>query len=45
MLCLLLSGSTTINDIFKNKRQEETMKCLYTAITRTSKSLKLLLHI
>ena len=34
-----------MGDIFKNKREEETMKCLYTAITRTSRTLKLLLHL
>ena len=30
-------------DIFENKNKEEVLKCLYTAITRTSDSLELLI--
>ena len=32
-----------IADIFENKNKDEILKCLYTAITRTSDSLELLL--
>ena len=32
-----------IFDIFENKNKEEVLKCLYTAITRTSDSLELLI--
>lgn len=33
-----------MGDILKNKNEEETMKCLYTALTRTSETLQLLFN-
>ena len=43
-------GSTFVNvyidldDIFSNNNEEETMKCIYTAITRTSNTLQFLIN-
>ena len=33
-----------MDDILKNNNEEETMKCIYTAITRTSKTLQFLIQ-
>jgi hypothetical protein len=34
-----------LGDILKNKNEEEAMKCIYTSLTRTSKTLQLLLNV